>query len=118
MPPSSDEYEKLRREAEMLRGTSLSDQSPAAVKRRQMQSGLHAYVRYTGIGLQFLLVIGLGVAAGFGLDHWLGTSPWFVLAGSLLGSVGAMIWVVRAVKRMESSKEETKKQESNKDKTL
>ena len=37
---------------------------------------------YTLIGA--ILVLGL---LGYALDHWLGTSPWFLLAGLLLGLV-------------------------------
>lgn len=103
--PSPDDYEKLRRGADELRQTSLSDQSDKAKKRRKVQSGMHAYVRYTGIGIQFVLVIALGLAAGYGLDYLLGTDPWLMVTGALAGSVGAMVWVVRTVLRMESRAE-------------
>ena len=101
-PPSSDEYARLKDEADGLRETSLSDQSRRAVKRQRVQAGMHSYVRYTGIGMQFVLVVILGVAGGYGLDVLFGTTPWLLLVGAILGSVGAMVWVVRTVLRMEN----------------
>jgi F0F1-type ATP synthase assembly protein I len=117
--PSPDEYEKLRIGADALRQASMSDQSEKAVRRRKLQGGMHAYVRYTGIGLQFVLTIGLGLLAGYGLDHLLGTDPWLMMVGALVGSVGAMVWVVKTVLRMEarSGAKSAAKGPSNKDQT-
>jgi F0F1-type ATP synthase assembly protein I len=53
--------------------------------------------RYAGLGVQFagtLLVFG---AIGYALDHWLGTLPWLLVAGVLLGFVGGTISMVRRV---------------------
>ncbi|MCB9932849.1 MAG: AtpZ/AtpI family protein [Planctomycetes bacterium] len=111
--PSPGEYERLKKQADVLRETSLSDQSARAQKRRRLQSGMHAYVRYTGIGMQFVLVVVLGVAAGYGLDWLLGTQPWLLLVGAMLGSAGAMIWVVRTVLRMESGNKQGSKQKED-----
>ena len=38
-------------------------------------------------------VLGLG-AVGFAMDHWLGTLPWLMLVGIVLGFVGWMVDVV------------------------
>jgi F0F1-type ATP synthase assembly protein I len=106
-PPSPDEYGRLAREADKLRQTSLSDQSEKAQRRRSQQSGMHAYIRYTGIGLQFLLVMLIPLGLGYWIDSWLGTLPWLTVIGSVLGGVGAMVWVVRAVNRMENRSDES-----------
>jgi F0F1-type ATP synthase assembly protein I len=101
-PPSPDEYGRLQKNADQLRQSALSDRSDKEVKRRRQQEGLHAYVRYTGIGLQFALVMALPTGAGYLLDGWLGTLPWITVVGAVFGGVGAMVWVVRAVDRMEN----------------
>ena len=46
------------------------------------RSGPAAAAGYTLIGA--ILLLG---AAGYGLDYWWGTSPWFLLGGLLLGIV-------------------------------
>ena len=40
-------------------------------------------------------VLGLG-AVGFAMDHWLGTLPWLMLAGIVLGFV---VWMLDVVMR-------------------
>jgi F0F1-type ATP synthase assembly protein I len=100
-PPSPDQYERLKREAEALRQSKLSGRSDDAARRRTLQSGMHAYMRYTGIGLQFVIALLLPVGLGYWLDSKLGTSPWLLVAGAVLGAIGAMVWVVRTVLRME-----------------
>ncbi len=101
-PPSPDQYERLKQQAETLRQSELSGRSDGAQKRARAQQGMQAYVRYTGMGLQFVLMILLPMGGGYLLDDWLGTSPWLVAAGALLGAVAAMVWLVRAVARMEA----------------
>jgi F0F1-type ATP synthase assembly protein I len=49
------------------------------------------------LGLTFAVTVGLGVAAGWGLDRWLGTSPWLLLAGIFLGLVAAFVGFFSAV---------------------
>ncbi len=72
---------------------------------------MQSYVRYTGIGMQFLLMMLLPMGAGYWLDTWLGTLPWILVAGAALGAVGGMTWLVRSVRRMEAGSKR-KKQES------
>ncbi|MFN8058782.1 MAG: AtpZ/AtpI family protein [Vicinamibacterales bacterium] len=47
------------------------------------------------VGLSFVLAIVLGVAAGWWLDRWLGTSPAFFFVGFLLGLAAGILNVVR-----------------------
>jgi F0F1-type ATP synthase assembly protein I len=41
------------------------------------------------------------VAIGYGLDQWLGTEPWFILAGSLFGIVSIFVHVFRLAQRLD-----------------
>jgi ATP synthase protein I len=37
---------------------------------------------------------------GWALDRWLGTSPWFIVAGILLGSVAGFMQFIRLMSRI------------------
>jgi ATP synthase protein I len=47
-----------------------------------------------GHGIDAALVTAFFVGIGFGLDRWLGTTPWFMIGLFLLGSIGvfAKFW--------------------------
>jgi F0F1-type ATP synthase assembly protein I len=107
--PSSDQYENLRRGADELRESPLSGQSREAKRRQKLQGGMNTYIRYTGIGIQFTLMMLLPIGLGYWLDTWLGTLPWLTVAGAVLGCIGGMVWVVKSVFRMENRDEKTDK---------
>lgn len=52
-----------------------------------------------GITLVVSTVIGLG--AGYYADRWLGTSPWLLLLGLLLGIVAGFVNLFRSVRSAE-----------------
>ena len=58
------------------------------------KAGPAASAGYTLIGA--LLVLG---AIGYGLDRWLGTSPWLLLAGMLLGMVVGFYELIKTTRR-------------------
>ena len=39
----------------------------------------------SGIGYVLVVLVVLFTAAGYGLDHWLHTRPWFMVAGVFVG---------------------------------
>ena len=54
------------------------------------------YLKYTGLGFEFLACILLFVGAGYGLDQWLETEqPWFLMSLSLAGCGIALYLLVR-----------------------
>ncbi len=102
--PSPEEYERLRKAQDALRAT----QPVAAEERRQSRDvadgAMQKYLRYTGVGLQFLFTLGLPILGGWALDNALGMlpkTPAFTIAGSVLGMAAAMYGVIRGVARME-----------------
>ncbi|GIK52015.1 MAG: AtpZ/AtpI family protein [Planctomycetaceae bacterium] len=101
--PSPDEYARLKRAAEELR------EKPAVrgmkASGRPDQGSMQAWLRYSGLGVQFVAVLGLPIAGGFWLDRWLGTLPAFLVSGAVLGMAAAMAGVIRAVSRMEGQDE-------------
>ena len=53
--------------------------------------------RLAGLGLQFAVTVALCAAAGWWADGGLGTSPWLLMAGALIGAAAAFFQVCRAL---------------------
>jgi F0F1-type ATP synthase assembly protein I len=66
-------------------------------KTRAARSALGDLGRHAGLGFQFAAVLALFALGGWWLDEELGTRPWLLVLGCLLGAVGATIALVRAV---------------------
>ncbi len=68
---------------------------PASVRAKQALATLSA----SSVGLELGISVVLGLVAGIYLDRWLGSEPWLLLAGMLLGLVAGFRGVLRAVHR-------------------
>jgi F0F1-type ATP synthase assembly protein I len=86
-----------------LSGTNMRSNEPEsdrvaksirAVQDTVRSAGPAAGAGYTLIGA--LLLLG---AIGYGLDRWLGTSPWCLLAGMLLGMVAGFYELIKITRR-------------------
>lgn len=64
------------------------------------QSQRAEWFRYTGIGFEFIAAVLVCTAIGFGLDRWLGWSPWGLLGGVGIGFALGLFQLVRAAKRI------------------
>jgi ATP synthase protein I len=53
------------------------------------------------IGMAMVLATVIGLAGGYFLDRWLGTSPWLTLAGLGFGIAAGFVSLFRAVKAAE-----------------
>ncbi|MCA1688804.1 MAG: AtpZ/AtpI family protein [Actinobacteria bacterium] len=60
--------------------------------------GNHA--RFLGLGLAFVLTLGILTAAGFFVDRLLGSLPLFLLVGLGLGFAGGLYYVYLALKKL------------------
>ena len=60
--------------------------------------------RYSGLGCQLGATVTLLALAGYWADGRLGTRPWFLLVGVLLGFVGGTISIVAQVPPTSSSR--------------
>jgi ATP synthase protein I len=58
------------------------------------------------IGLTLVIATVIGLAGGYYLDRWLGTSPWLTLIGLLFGIAAGFVNLFRAVKRAERNVDE------------
>ncbi len=48
-------------------------------------------------GVELVAGVGVGTAAGYGLDKWLDTSPWLMIVFFLVGAAAGMLNAYRAV---------------------
>jgi ATP synthase protein I len=53
--------------------------------------------RYGGLGVDLFANTMVGFVIGYLLDRWLGTRPWFMLAGLVLGSAAGLMTVLRTI---------------------
>lgn len=47
-----------------------------------------------------------GILLGYLLDEWLGTKPWLILAGTVLGTTGAFLALYRIINKLNQEKDE------------
>lgn len=62
---------------------------------KQQQTGMEAMANTGVIGLHLVSGPAVGFAIGYGLDSWLGTSPWCKLAFLLIGIAAGFLNVYR-----------------------
>ncbi len=60
--------------------------------------GMREAGAHLGTGMQIAASMLLFVGLGIGADRWLGTTPWGVIVGAVLGMVGVMTLVLRMAK--------------------
>jgi ATP synthase protein I len=60
------------------------------------------------IAVEILAAIGVGVAAGWWIDDWLGTKPWMLILFCILGFGAAMANVMRTARELERKRREAK----------
>ncbi|HEX8386663.1 MAG TPA: AtpZ/AtpI family protein [Rubricoccaceae bacterium] len=71
--------------------------SPATAKavHDSYRDGMQAAGPYLGLGVQIAGSMALFAGGGYAVDRWLGTSPWGILLGALLGMAGIVALLVR-----------------------
>ena len=59
---------------------------------------------YIGLGAQFALTMAFFTLGGYGLDYWLGTSPWLTICGAFIGMTALFIQLFRVAGGLDSKK--------------
>jgi ATP synthase protein I len=59
------------------------------------------------IGITLVVATVIGLAGGYYLDRWLGTSPWLTLVGLLFGIAAGFVNLFRSVKAAERKMDDT-----------
>ena len=62
----------------------------------------------SSIGLVLVVATVIGLAGGYYLDRWLGTSPWLLLLGLVLGIAAGFVNLFRSVSRADRDLDDTK----------
>jgi ATP synthase protein I len=70
----------------------MTDERPRPDRRWIRQIGV-----LSGVGLTLVIATVLGLAGGYYLDRWLGTDPWLMLVGLVLGIAAGFVNLFRAV---------------------
>lgn len=60
-------------------------------------SVLRQLARLSTIGIALVAATAIGLAIGYGLDRWLGTSPWLTLIFTLFGIAAGFVNLFRDV---------------------
>ena len=68
---------------------------------------------YLGLGVQFALTMAFFTLSGYGLDYWLGTSPWLTIGGALIGMTALFIQLFRMAGTLGSKKNTSSKRASS-----
>ena len=78
-------------------------QSPPAApsKPPSLMAGVAGMGAAWGMAVDFVVTILAGLALGWLIDRWQGTSPWGILGGLCLGFVAAFVRIVRQTQRDE-----------------
>jgi F0F1-type ATP synthase assembly protein I len=76
---------------------------------------LVAGLRYAGVGIQFVAEAGVVTALGWWGDSKLGTTPWLVSIGAMLGVALATTSLIRSLGALESASKATQKNENRSD---
>ena len=58
-------------------------------------SVLRQLARLSTVGVALVAATAVGLAIGYGLDRWLGTSPWLTMVFTLLGIVAGFLNLFR-----------------------
>jgi ATP synthase protein I len=66
----------------------MPDEEPSALKQ---------LARLSTVGVALVVATAIGLAMGYGLDRWLGTSPWLTLVFTLFGIVAGFLNLFRDV---------------------
>ncbi len=62
----------------------------------------------SSIGLVLVVATVIGLVGGYYLDRWLGTSPWLLLVGLVLGIAAGFVNLFRSVTRADRDLDDTK----------
>jgi ATP synthase protein I len=91
----------LGRRAFTIPGVAVADEPKDGPKPPSSKGEL---VRVYDAAWQLVAAVGLGAGVGYALDRRLGTAPWALVVGALLGSVAGFVAFFRSVLRQGNSR--------------
>jgi len=73
-------------------------------------SALGSSSSFLGFGAQLAGSMLFYVVAGYLLDRWLGTSPWLIVIGAIVGMIAFFYQLARIAKRMQEESDRRKRE--------
>jgi len=74
---------------------SLEAPRPGVAMRNDEPSVLKQLARLSTIGISLVAATAIGLLIGYGLDRWLGTSPWLTMIFTIFGIVAGFLNLFR-----------------------
>lgn len=96
--PDSDPHAKLRELDVSLENLRETLPKPVTPRNREESQAIRMVS-------DFAAAFFVGAGMGYGLDYWLGTSPWLLIAGLLLGTAAGTKLLLEAEKRIPGNTE-------------
>lgn len=85
MPPDDPPERAPKKSTSTLFGSAMGDAAP-----------------HLGLGIEIMISMVFFVVLGYFADGWLGTSPWLLILGALLGMIATGVTLWRTVKDMDA----------------
>lgn len=79
-----------------MNAPSSSDSSPSS----GWLKAFREIAPYLDLGWRIALGLGLFIGAGYGLDRWWGTLPWFTITGAIFGMVSVFVQIYRVSEQL------------------
>ena len=85
--------------------TRPSDESDTPAEPRSGPTGksedetLAGWYRMAGVGIEFVVAVGLFAGIGYAVDRWRGTSPWGLIIGAFVGFAVGLRAMIRVANK-------------------
>ena len=78
-----------------------TDQRPddGGKKRSVEDETLAGWYRMAGVGIEFVVAVGLFAAVGYLVDRWLNTGPWGIIVGAFVGFAVGLRAMIRVANK-------------------
>ena len=96
----SEPPEPLRRLGEEIEKARSRSEQEERRGRGDVTAGGNALGFGMRVGIELVAALGVGIALGWLADRYIGTRPWGLVVGFLLGSAAGIVNVFRAVQGM------------------
>jgi F0F1-type ATP synthase assembly protein I len=92
-----------------------TDGNPSGGSNKSWQSDIGRSSSYLGFGAQLAVSMLLYVVGGYLLDRWLGTTPWLLVTGAVIGMIAFFFQLARIARRLTEESEQRKKEARKED---
>ena len=92
MPADESPERKPKKSSSSLLGSAMGDAAP-----------------YLGLGIELMISMVFFVILGYFADGWLGTTPWLLIVGAVLGMVATGVTLWKTVQDIDARKRPKKK---------